>query len=126
MPALSSYLENALLNHVLRHVAMTSPTTVYLAAYSTNPTANDSGTEVTGGSYARQAVSFSAPASGVATNSADINFASMPAVTVTYLGIRDAITGGNLLFFGALTAARVLASGDTFTVRAGDLNVSMT
>lgn len=125
MPAMSVYLENALLSHVLRHVSLTSPTTVYLAAYTSSPTANDTGTEVTGGSYARQAVAFNAPASGVATNSGDLNFAAMPTATVTYVGLRDALTGGNLLFWGALAAPRVLAAGDTFTVRAGDLNVSL-
>jgi hypothetical protein len=125
MAALSSYLENALLNAVLRNTAFTSPTTVYLALYTTNPTASDTGTEVTGGSYTRQVVTFSAPSGGTAVNSADVNFPGMPAITIGWVGIRSASTAGNLLFYGALAAAKTTNAGDTFTVKAGDLNAAL-
>lgn len=126
MVAISTYLENALLAEVLTNVAYTGPTTVYLALYTTNPTAADSGTEVTGGSYARAAATFTVPSGGVTVNTADINIANMPAITVSYLGLRTALTSGNLLFYGALTVPRTTVAGDTFTVRAGDLSVALT
>jgi hypothetical protein len=49
----------------------------------------------------------------------------MPAVTVTHIGVFDASSGGNLLFHGALSASVVAASGDTFTIAANDLDVTL-
>jgi hypothetical protein len=103
MSQLSNYLENALGNAALRNTTYTSPATVYAALYSTNPTDADSGTEITGGAYARQAVTFGAPTNGVFTNSGAVNFpvatANYPA-DVRYIGIRDALAAGNLLWYG--------------------------
>lgn len=119
---MSTYLENALLNAVLRDIPFTSPAAVYLACYTTDPTSADNGTEVTGGSYVRVALTFNAPGGGTCTNNADVVFPGMPGVTISHLGIRDAAAGGNLLFHGALATPRALNAGDSFTVRAGDLN----
>jgi hypothetical protein len=58
----------------LRNTSYTSPATVYVSLYTTDPTDADSGTEVSGGSYARTAVTFGAPSNGVSTNSADVTF----------------------------------------------------
>lgn len=125
MAALSDYLEDALLNHVLRNVAYTSPTTVYVALFSTDPTDAGSGTEVSGGSYARQAATFGAPSGGASSNSAQIDFTDMPAETVTHVGIFDASTSGNLLFHGSLTASKTTNAGDTLTISASDLTVTL-
>jgi len=125
MAAVSVYLGNALLNAALRNVGYTSPATVYLACYTSNPTATDSGTEVTGGSYARPSITFAAPSGSTSVNNADVAIPGMPAVTVTHLAIRDAATGGNLLFYGALSTPRTLTAGDSFIVRAGDLNAAL-
>lgn len=124
MAAKSTYLEDKIINFVLRNVAYTAPTTVYLALYTSSPTAADSGTEVTGGSYARQSVTFSASSSGSTSNSGTITFSGMPAATVTHFGIRDASTAGNLLYWGPLTASKTTSSGDTLTVSASGLTVS--
>lgn len=125
MAAASNYLENALINHVFRNVAMTSPTTVYLALFTSDPTDAGSGTEVSGGSYARQAAAFAAPSNGSASSSADINFTNMPAATVTHVGVYDAASLGNLLYHGALTSSKTVNAGDTFTVTAGNLTVTL-
>jgi hypothetical protein len=125
MAAISNYLENALLDHVLRNTALTSPTTVYLALYTSSPTDADSGTEVSGGSYSRQSASFSAAASGTISNSADISYTSMPAATVTHVGVRDAASAGNLLFHGALSSSKSVDAGDTFKIATGDLDISL-
>ena len=81
MAEFSNYLENALINAVLRNTTYTSPATVYVSLYITDPTDADSGTEVSGGSYARVAVTFGAPSNGVSTNSADVTF---PTCTVSW------------------------------------------
>lgn len=125
MAAASVYLSNALLNAVLRNAAYTSPATVYLAAYTSDPTVNDTGTEVTGGSYARPSLTFAAPSGGTSVNNADVSIPGMPAVTVSHVAVRDAATGGHLLFFGALASPRSLSAGDSFIVRAGDLNTAI-
>lgn len=125
MAALSTYLENALLNVSLRATAYTAPANVYLALYTTNPTVSDTGTEVTGGSYARPIVTWAAPSSGVCTNNALITITNMPATTVSYLGIRDALSGGNLLYFGPLAVAKTLNAGDAFICQVGDLSVAL-
>ena len=74
MSAISDYLENKLIDHVLRGVTYTRPSKVYAALYKTNPTDADTGTEVSGGSYARQEVTFSAPVDGETSNASDILF----------------------------------------------------
>lgn len=125
MSQMSTYLENALLNHVLRNTPLTSPATVYAALYTSDPTGADSGTEVSGGSYARQAITFGAPSGGSCSNSADVTFpvATGSWGTVTHVGIRDASTGGNLLYVGALTVSQAVASGNQFKFPSGQLVV---
>jgi hypothetical protein len=126
MSEMSNYLENALINATLRNTSYTSPTTVYLALYTSDPTDADTGTEVTGGSYARQSITFGAPSNGVSTNSAAIEFPQAGASwgTVSYVGIRDASTAGNLLFHTALDASKTIATGDVFRVAIGSLSVA--
>ena len=116
--AVSNYLATALLNQVFRNTNYTRPTTVYAALYTSNPTGADTGTEVAGGGYARQAITFGAPAllSGKMTikNTVDIAFpvASADWGAVTHIGIRDALTGGNLLYYGTLDNPRSILTND--------------
>lgn len=127
MAELSNYLENALINATLRNTSYTSPTTVYLALYTTDPTDADTGTEVSGGSYARQSITFGAPSNGVSTNSAAIEFPQATGSwgTVTHVGIRDALTTGNLLYHTPLTASKTIATGDIFRIAIGSLSVTL-
>jgi len=127
MAAISDYLENKLLDHVLRNVAYTSPATIYVALYTTDPTDADTGTEVSGGGYARQSAAFDAAAAGATQNSADINFGQATANwgTITHVGLRDAATLGNLLWHGPLTASKTINNGDTFKINLGDLDITL-
>lgn len=125
MAALSDYLEAALLNEVLRNVGYTPPATVYLALFTTATTDAGGGTEVTGGSYARQSITFSAASGGATSNSGAVSFSSMPAVTVTHAAIMDASTAGNMLFHGPLTASKTVGAGDTLTFAIGDIDVTL-
>jgi len=114
MDAKSNYLENAILNHILRNVALTSPTTVYAALFTVTPSDAGGGTEVTGGSYARQAVTFSAPSGGVCTNSGSLTYpvASANWGNIVAMGIFDALTVGNLLYYGPLSTPKTIEIGD--------------
>lgn len=109
----SNYLTAILINEVLRNTGYTPVATLYLALYTSDPTVADIGTEVSGGSYARQVIAFSAPVGGVTANS---NIALFPTPsgawgTVTHFAIRDALTLGNLLYFGALDNSIVMGIG---------------
>jgi len=83
------------------------------------------GTEVTGGSYARQSATFDSAASGATQNSGNIDFTGMPACTVVGIAIYDASTSGNLLVHGTLTANKSLDAGDTLRIATGDLDISI-
>lgn len=126
MAEMSNYLEGALINAVLRNTSYTSPATVYLALYTSDPTDADAGTEVTGNAYERQAITFGAPSDGVSTNSAAIEFPQATGSwgTVAYIGIRDASTAGNLLFHSPLDASKAIATGDVFRIAIGSLSVT--
>ena len=127
MAEFSNYLENALINATLRNTAYTSPTTVYVSLYTSDPTDADSGTEVSGGSYARTSATFDAPSNGVTQNSADITFPTATASwgTVSHIGIHDASTSGNLLFHTALDTSKTIDSGDIFKIETGNLTVTL-
>ena len=129
MAEFSNYLENALINAVLRNTTYTSPATVYVSLYTSDPTDSDSGTEVStsGTAYARQAVTFGAPSNGVSTNSADVTFptATSSFGTVTHIGIHDASTSGNLLFHTILDNSKTIDTGDIFRITTGNLSVTL-
>jgi hypothetical protein len=127
MAEMSNYLENALINVTLRATSYTAPTTVYLALYTTDPTDADTGTECSGTSYARQAITFGAPSNGASTNSADIEFPQAGGAwgTITHIGIRDASTAGNLLYHSPLDASKTIATGDVFRIASGSLSVTL-
>jgi len=122
---LSDYLENKLLDHFLGTTSYTMPSTIYIALYTVAPDDTGGGTEVSGGSYARQTATFDAAASGATQNSADVDFVDMPACTVVAIGIHDALTSGNLLVHGTLTANKSLDAGDTLRIATGDLDMSL-
>lgn len=127
MAEMSNYLENALINATLRNTAFTSPTTIYVALYTSDPTDADTGTEVSGGSYARVAVTFGAPSNGVSTNSANVEFAAATASwgTIGWIGLRDASSGGNLLYHTPLNVSKVIDTGDIFRITTGNLSVTL-
>lgn len=119
----TNYLENALLNHVLRNTAYTPPATVYLALLTADPGEGGALTEITGGSYARQAIAFGAPSGGVVSNSGDIVFTNMPAASITHVAIMDASTGGNALYYVPLPSPVNVANGVELTFGTGTITV---
>jgi hypothetical protein len=127
MAEMSNYLENALINATLRNTSYTSPTTVYVGLYTSDPTDGNSGSEISGGSYARTEVTFGAPSNGVSTNSAAVEFPQATGSwgTVAYIGLLDASTSGNLLYHTALDASKTIASGDVFRIATGSLSVTL-
>ena len=124
---MSNYLENALINATLRNTSYTSPTTVYAALFTSDPTDAGSGTEVSGGSYARKAMTFGSPSNGASTNSSAVEFdqATGDWGTITHFGIYDASTSGNLLYHGALTTSKVIETGDVFKFATSSVSITL-
>ena len=125
MAEMSDYLENTLGNAVLRGSSFTSPVTIYVGLFTNDPGDDNSGTEVAGGAYARKAVTFGAPTNGVFTSNADVSFDQATATwgTISHLALFDSLTGGNQLFHTPLDIAKLVETGDIFTVRSGQLTV---
>jgi hypothetical protein len=147
----SNYLETKLLDHVLGEGSRNyTPTTLFVALFSNSgggaATALESGTnstsgstnwgfyEINNGSYARQAVNFNAASSGSATNNgavtfpqatADYDSAGSQGNTVTHIGIMDASTAGNVIFFGALSTSKTVTSGDVFQINDAAITISL-
>lgn len=123
MASMTEYLRDALCKHVTTHTSYTSPTTLYLALYTVAPTSAGGGTEVTGGSYARQstAFTFGTTGSGLSTNTAVRTFPSMPSCTVVAMALLDASTSGNMLFQGTLGTPKTVGVGENFVVDIGDV-----
>lgn len=145
MSAMSDYLENKLIDFVFRGQPFTPSATLYIALFTTAD--NDAGTaraEVSGGSYARVAVTSSlanwagtqgsgttvasAGTGGTTSNNVAITFPAPTAGwgTIVGMGIFDAATGGNELWYGALTTSKTVNSGDaapSFT--AGSLSIQI-
>lgn len=153
MAAMSNKLENSFIDWFFRAQAIgitgasaaagTGPTSLYVALYTSAPTAAGGGTEVSGGSYARVAVSSSLAnwagtqgagtttastgTSGATSNNAAITF---PAPTANWgvivsFAILDATTSGNFLFYGALTTSKTVNNGDAApSFAAGALSIT--
>ena len=120
---LSYYADNLVVSALLNGVNLTAPTTLYLALYTSDPTAADSGTEISGFSYARQAITFGSPTNGTVESTNNIVFPTATGTwgTITYAAIRDAITAGNLLISGALASSKSISFGDILLFNAGNV-----
>ena len=127
MSEMSNYLENALINHTLRNSALSAPSAVYVSLHTANPDEDASGSELSGSAYARQAATVAAPSNGVSTTSADINFPQATGSwgTVSHIGIWDASSSGNMLYYTALDASKTIATGDILKIAAGSLTVTL-
>lgn len=123
-PALSNYLRDALIEHMLG-TPYTAPTTYFLAIFEDIPTAAGGGTEA--GTYTRPDVTadlvFDGADTGTASNSATVvTVTALPDGTYRGAAIYDAVTAGNMLWFGALTSPKTVTDG-TLPFPIGNLRV---
>ncbi len=130
MASMTDYLENKLIDFLFRGQSYVPPGSWYIGLLTAAPSDSAAGTEVSGGSYARVAVAcslanfagtqgagtttVSSGSSGTTSNNGAITFPAPTANwgTVTHLGVYDAASGGNLCFQVALSASKVINSGD--------------
>ena len=100
--------------------------TLTVGMFTTVPTrAGTGGVEITGAGYARQPISFAAPANGQMSNSNAIQLpqATSSWGTVKGFGLFDAATGGTLLWFGVFPQSIVISTGAFFIFKINDLTL---
>lgn len=122
----SDYLETKVLDHVFAGTAYTAPSTLYVALFTAAPSDSGGGTEVSGGSYARQTIAFTT-SGDTTSNNAAVEFPTATANygTVTHVGIYDASSAGNLMAWAALTSSKTIETGDVFRIPSGDLDITL-
>ena len=122
----SNTFETTVLTWVFTTSSATRPTEWHIALYTASPSDPGGGTEVSGGGYARQAVTFTV-SGNTASNTAAIEWpvATASYGTVTDVGVFDAASGGNLIAYAALTTSKAIDTGDVFRLPAGDLDVTL-
>lgn len=124
----SNTSETLVLNWLLTANSATRPTAWYLALYTAAPGEAGGGTEVTtvGTAYARQSAAFTV-SGNTASNTSAIEFPTATATygTVSHVGVFDAVTGGNLIAYAALTTSKVIDTGDVLRVPLGELDITL-
>lgn len=129
MAGLTNYAEDLVLDWLFTNASATRPTSWYVGLYTVAPGEGGGGTEVSGGSYARTAATFtvSGTAPTTASNSAAVEFpeASASWGTVVAAGIFDASTSGNLIAFASLTTSKSIDTGDVLRFNTGALDITL-
>jgi hypothetical protein len=133
MSGLGAYVVNEILDHIFLTGDYASESNLFVALLTTAPDKDDSGSslpgEVSGAGYARVTCdTWDAAGTAEATeNTQPVTFAQAAADwgTVKYFCVMNHITTGDQIGWGALTASRVISSGDTARFATGDLDVSI-
>lgn len=133
----SDYLEDKVLNHVFGGTSYAAPSTLYVGVFTSASSDSAAGTEVSGGSYARQSVSMTVsgttPTQAVSSAAVEFPEATASWGTVTHAGIFDASSGGNMLAHAQLTdpsdfttaLPKTISTGDILRISAGNLKVTL-
>ena len=122
---LPNVIENQLLDALVGTTAYTVTTPIKLALVTANGDDATAGTQVTGGSYARQTIAFSAASAGAIANSAAISFTGMPSCTVVGIEFYDSAGTPKRLAYGPLTTSRVVTAGDTVQFAISAISLSL-
>jgi hypothetical protein len=99
------------------YLNVTAP--IKVALVTATGSALAAGTEVTGGSYVRQTITFAAPSGGAIASNIALNWTSMPACTVTGVDEYDSTATPVRRWFGNLSASKTVNAGDTFSIASG-------
>jgi hypothetical protein len=139
MSALSDFLEGKIIDHVFRALAYTAPTNMYVGLFTAAPSDTGGGTEVSGNAYTRVTVasgttnwsntqnSGTGASTGTGGTTQNLTTFTFPTPTpsgwgtVVAVGVFDAATVGNLLWYTTLTVSKTINSGDVVDFPAGSL-----
>lgn len=125
--AFTNYLENKIMAYVFSGTAYSSPSgSLYVGLFTAAPGEGGGGTEVSGNGYTRKQATMTT-SGNASTNSGAIEFDTATGSwgTITYVGVFDASTSGNLLAYGELTTSKTIGTGDVFRIPAGDLDITL-
>lgn len=141
MAAFTDFAEAALSEHILSGVALSMPSTWWVAFHVADPTdagtANEASTSVWE-NYARQPIarttgawSTAAPEGGGGhrkNNAAELNWGNSQLtsqIQLTHVSLWDSSSGGNAWFQGALTTEKIVQNGDPVTFPSSALGISL-
>lgn len=131
MGSKSNFLENAVLDHLLNSPgsAFTASGTLYVGLWNdplSDVSDGSAAGEVSGGSYARTAVTFGAAGAGAIANDGDVTFPTASASwnTVSGFAVCDSLTGGELYYWGDITTPKLVDDGDTAKFLTGDIDIT--
>jgi len=122
---LTNTAENKMLDALVGTASYSADTPIKLALVTANGNDATAGTEVSGGSYARQTITFNAASSGSISSASTISFTNMPTCTVVGIELWDSAGTPARLAYGALTSNKALTSGDTLEFAAGSITLSL-
>ena len=118
------YLENVIINHLLRNQSFNSPNKIYVSLHSADP-GQIGKNELVERPYTRQPIVFSPSTDGTTSNEKEIEFFDMPASNITHMGLWDDVQKGHFLWGGALASPKRLGVGDALRILAHDLEISI-
>lgn len=125
---MSVFPSTALITDVLNLIKNNTP---FLALYTSSPNAGGGGTEVSGGSYARKAVTFGTISGGQMANTSAVTFSGLPSgsggsqLIVTHFGILTSLTGSTLKVYGAINTQAVVVTGDQIQFPVGSIVINL-
>jgi hypothetical protein len=124
--SLTNTFETTVLTWLLTTSSATRPTSWYIGLFTAIPNEAGGGTEVSGNAYVRNSATFTVTGN-TASNSGALEWpvATGSWGTITSIAIFDAVTGGNMIGYAALTDSKTIATGDVFRIPLGDLDVTL-
>lgn len=126
MSGLDSAIADALLD-ALHDVGSYTPAPPFEVRLMTvNGDSDSAGTEVNGGGYSPQEITFGSASGGEASNTGEIEFTDLPSATVVGIEIWDSDSTPRRLWWGALAESRTVPSGGTLKFAIGEITVSFT
>jgi hypothetical protein len=128
MTALSNYAESLVIRWLFDDVAVTRPTSWYVALHTADPGETGATGELSGNGYARQSATFTEDTNGLVDNDADITFGPNTTTNwgnVTHVSVWDAVSGGNCLAKGALSSSVTINVNDSLKIASGALDISV-
>jgi hypothetical protein len=126
MPS-SFYFANEIANTYFKGNTATVPTTLYIALFLGTIARDGTGAEISAPSYSRKEIKLTAPTNGIVNNEEAVVFdqAQEEWGVITNYGVFDSATGGNLIFSDSLLFNDSVSSGETLTIPALQLQLSI-